>query len=50
MPVLGGPLARVLEVADQLDRGDEVLLVEDRQRLRVDPPGVGLGCSLPARC
>ena len=48
VPVLGRPLAHVLELVDQRLGRDEVGLVEHGDRLGLDPPRVGLGVLLLA--
>ena len=42
VPVVGRPLADVLELGGELLGRDELLLGQDQDRLGLDPPGVGL--------
>src|SRR6185503_1068899 len=48
-PVLGGPLGRVLELADHLDRRDELVLVQHQLRLGLEAPRVWVGITRLAR-
>jgi hypothetical protein len=47
--VLGGPLAGVLEIGDELDRRHELVLLEHQDGLGLEPPGVRIRVPRLAR-